>query len=88
MKPCGCDSEGEGPYKIRGYNLCKDHYIEALEHSADFTFDAVELSKVLRIPPILVVTPRVQRILELSGYIHPDSMKGFIWRGKKRKKKK
>jgi hypothetical protein len=48
-----CSCKAPAPFKIRGIDLCHEHYIEALEHSADFTFDATELGKMYRLPPNL-----------------------------------
>jgi hypothetical protein len=45
-----CSCGNLGTHDIRGINLCDTHYIEALEHGADMTFDA--RIKVIQLPPI------------------------------------
>jgi hypothetical protein len=37
------DCQETAQYELRGLRMCKDHYIEALDHGADFSFDLFAL---------------------------------------------
>jgi hypothetical protein len=38
MKCFAGDCEGTPKYKLRGFDMCTEHYIEALEHGAHLDF--------------------------------------------------